>query len=90
MKFGVHEIIRPLSLDKIVSDRKLWVAGAVKGHVEKVANSVRPENEQDMVKECLQAIKQIKAGNTDYCAIEFFPSKDGTVRMNICYMQTVE
>lgn len=89
MKFGVHEVIRPLSLDRIVSDRKLYIAGEVKGHVEKVAHSVKVEDDQQPLRECIAAIKELQAGHSDYTAIEFFTDGNGIRHMNVCHMQNV-
>jgi hypothetical protein len=89
MRFGVQEVIRPISLNKIVSERDLYIAGSVKDHVVKQAESTHTDgNEQEAVRVCLQALKHIQAGKSTYTVIELFtdPKQKGVARMNVCHM----
>ena len=90
MKFGIYEVIHPLSTEKVLAERKLYVAGKIKDNVEKVSQSVKIEDDKQPVSECLKAIKELREGNSDYAAVEFFTDKTGITRMNICHMRTVK
>lgn len=90
MKFGIHEVIHPYSTEKIMAERRLYMFGEVKNRVEKISDSIRIDDEQQPLAECIKAIKQLQAGNSEYTAIEFFTDEHGIVRMNVCHMQQVE
>lgn len=92
--FGIEEVIRPISMNKIVAEKDQYLFGEVKSSVSKVAESVVVEgDEQKAIKICLQAIKYLQANNSDYSCIEFFTDNKGSIRgiarMNICHMQKV-
>ncbi len=89
MKFGISEVVRPYSTEKIMAEKMLYMFGEVKNKVEKVSDSIKIEQSQQPLAECIKAIKQLEAGNSDYTAIEFFTDKQGIIRMNVCYMRVV-
>lgn len=92
--FGIEEVIRPISLNKIVAEKNQYLFSDIKSRVQKVADSVVVDGEeQEAIKACLQAIKYLQANNSDYSCIEFYTDKKGSirgiVRMNVCHMQKV-
>jgi hypothetical protein len=87
-RFGTNEVIRPLSLNRIVARKEAYF-GELGSVVEKVADSSKPELEQDALATLIRALKHIYAGNSDYCCIELFtePKKPGVSTVNVCHMK---
>ena len=93
MRFGTSEVIRPLSMARIVSDKDAYF-GAASTHVEKVSDSYIPEDKQAALAQILKALEHIEQGNSDYACIELFTDKSGgkkgVAHMNICHMKRVK
>ncbi len=90
MKFGVHEVIHPLSTEKVASEKKVYVMGNVKSNVSKISQSYKVVTEMDPETITLKAIKEIKQGGSDYACIEIFTDVQGICRMNVCHMQEMK
>ncbi len=93
-RFGIEEIIRPLSLTRVVSEKDAYLFGDLKSKVEKIADSYKPEDEQAALAEIITALKHVYAGNSDYSCVELYTDKSGSKRgvthINICHMRRVK
>lgn len=90
MKFGITEVIHPLSTEKVMAEKRLYIAGNIKNKVEKISDSIKIEDKQQPLAVCIKAIKQLEAGNSHYTAVEFFTDEHGISRMNVCHMMEIE
>jgi hypothetical protein len=92
-RFGTSEVIRPLSLTRIVAEKDTYM-GVTSFKVSKVADSYKPTDEQATLVEIIKAIKHLYAGNSDYSCIELFSDRfdktKGVVTINICHMKRVK
>ena len=89
-RFGIDEVIRPYSTEKIMSEKTLFMFGQAKNRVQKVSDSIKIEDPSQPLAECIKAIKHLQAGNSEYTAIEFFTDKSGISRLNVCHMAQVD
>jgi hypothetical protein len=89
MKFGLWEIIRPLSAERIYSERMQYIFGEPKNKVEKVSESTHIEKFDDVLVLTAKAAKNAHTGGSDYTAIEFFTDARGITRINVCHMKVV-
>lgn len=90
MKFGISQVIHPLSTEKLIAERNVYVLSLVKSKVEQVSESVKIERDMQAEEVCLKAIRTLKNGDSMYTAIEFFTDEAGITRMNVCHMQEVQ
>jgi hypothetical protein len=91
--FGFEEVIRPLSMTEIVSQRDKYLFGQSHGSVAKHAESSKPMDEPEALRTVIEAVKAIYAGKSEYIAVELFtdPKRPNTCStINVCSMRRVK
>lgn len=86
-RFGTHMIVRPLSSEKLYAEIRSQMVNDINRVYDQVSTSVKASEEALLVAECIKAVKELKAGNSDYSVIEFYTDKNGISRMNIAHVK---
>lgn len=93
-RFGISEVIRPLSMTKIVAEKDEYLFGNAGVKVQKESESTKPDDEPMTLQVAIQAIKDMYAGRSDYTCIELFTDpkgyKKGVSHVSVCSMKRLK
>jgi hypothetical protein len=89
--FGYEEVIRPLSMSEVESEKTKYLYGQPHGSVKKHSATSKPADLADATRIVLAALKALYDGKSDYTAIELFTNpreaQAGCSTINVCTMR---